>query len=252
MRKGYDYSFGWFSTGRDKAACDLLRAAKEATDSGFVPAKIEYVFANREFGEAPESDSFLRLASELGIPQLTLSSRRFEPDLWKRDRLAWRHRFDQQIMERLADYKVDTVVLAGYMLIASPGLCRSYPMLNLHPALPGGPVGSWEQVVDALIEQHATETGIQVHRVTPDLDQGPALAFCRFLIPACPDKERLRKLIRNLQVTREIPLLILALRALALGDARIYKDTLVDINGNPVSPLDLTQEVERMLKRPES
>ena len=39
----------------------------------------------------------------------------------------------------LESYGVELLVLAGYMLITGPDLCARFAMLNLHPALPGGP-----------------------------------------------------------------------------------------------------------------
>ena len=45
---------------------------------------------------------------------------------------------------RLIDpFKPDLSLLAGYMLIISPEMCRRYPLINLHPAAPDGPKGTW-------------------------------------------------------------------------------------------------------------
>lgn len=253
MRPEYNYSLGWFSTGRDKAACELLRAARQAMEDGFIPANIRFVFVDREYGEAPESDSFLRLVEGLGIPSVTLSSRRFDPELRKRDLGEWRRRFDASVMSKLATYsEVDAIVLAGYMLIVSPDLCQKYQLVNLHPALPGGPVGTWQQVIDRLIQQRAAESGIQIHKVTPDLDRGPALSFCSFAIPEAESEEALKQLIRLCQTQREIPLLLLTLRAIATGNMRTHGDTLVDRDGKRVSAVDFTNEVEAMLSKLEN
>ena len=51
------------------------------------------------------------------------------------------------------------LVLAGYMLITSPEMCRRFAILNLHPALPGGPKGMWQGVIWDLLEAEAEETG---------------------------------------------------------------------------------------------
>jgi phosphoribosylglycinamide formyltransferase-1 len=46
-------------------------------------------------------------------------------------------------------------------------------MINLHPAAPGGPTGTWQEVIWQLIEGRAVETGVMMHLVTPELDRGP-------------------------------------------------------------------------------
>ena len=50
-------------------------------------------------------------------------------------------------MDLLVPYRLGLLVMAGYMLIVSPAMCRRYALLNLHPALPGGPTGTWQQVI---------------------------------------------------------------------------------------------------------
>jgi len=58
------YQLGWFSTGRDKAARDLLQAVQSSIKSGEIEAEIAFVFCNREPGESQESDLFLKLVEE--------------------------------------------------------------------------------------------------------------------------------------------------------------------------------------------
>ena len=44
----------------------------------------------------------------------------------------------------LEDFRPDICVLAGYMLILGGAMCRQFHFLNLHPALPDGPIGTWQ------------------------------------------------------------------------------------------------------------
>ena len=133
---------GWLSTGRDEAARDLLLTAWRKMAEGFIPAEIAFVFSSREEGEDPEGDRFLALSGKLGLLTLSLSAERFEPELRRRDREAWRSRYHQEVARLIAPYGADLIMLAGYMLIVSPEMCRAFPMINLHPALPGGPTGA--------------------------------------------------------------------------------------------------------------
>lgn len=71
------YKLGWFSTGRDKAARDLLTVAQRSISLGETQAEIAFVFCNRERGETKESDLFLKLAESYGLPLVCFSSHNF-------------------------------------------------------------------------------------------------------------------------------------------------------------------------------
>ena len=59
-------------------------------------------------------------------------------------------------------------------------------MINLHPAAPGGPAGTWQEVIWQLIEGDAMETGVMMHLVTSELDKGPPVTYCTFPIRDTP------------------------------------------------------------------
>lgn len=129
-----EYRIGWFSTGRDDAARDLLRAVWSSIKEGELKAEIAFVFSNREPGEATESDSFFELVHSYRIPLICLSSRKFQEIVGE----GWRGEFEKKAMRRLKGFlpRPDLCVLAGYMLIIGEEMCRRYPMINLHPAAP--------------------------------------------------------------------------------------------------------------------
>lgn len=252
------FQFGWFSTGRDEAARLLLQAAWERMQEGFIPGEITFVFCDREHGETKESDLFLDLAARLGLTTITLSSRRFRPELKEADRNQWRVAFHQGVMERIASQAYDLLILAGYMLILSPEMCRRYTMINLHPALPGGPTGTWEEVIEKLIRERAETTGAMMHLVTAELDRGPALTYFSFPIQgnaftplwgeAPQEHGPLFQLIRQQGVRREVPLILLTLKAVAEGRISIRDGKFVDGAGQETRALSLTEEVEHYLK----
>jgi phosphoribosylglycinamide formyltransferase-1 len=257
------FQFGWFSTGRDWAARQLLQAAWDKMDEGFIPGEIAYCFCDRERGEAEQSDLFLDLAGGLGLETITFSSRHFQPGLRGRDRERWRTEYHQEVMRLIAHHRHDVIVLAGYMLIVSPGMCRRYPMINLHPALPHGPTGAWEEVIEEVIRQQAETTGAMMHLVTPELDRGPVVAYYSFPIQGgafdylwgegSRGRGPLFWLIRQEGVRREIPLIVLTLKALAEGRIRIKDGKILDDTGKEVEGFSLTEEVEEYLRvHPES
>ena len=72
------YQLGWFSTGRDKAARDLLKAVNSSIKQGEIEAEIAFVFSNREPGESEESDLFLKLVEDYHIPLICFSYQKFK------------------------------------------------------------------------------------------------------------------------------------------------------------------------------
>jgi folate-dependent phosphoribosylglycinamide formyltransferase PurN len=154
-----------------------LRFVQDRIKDGLLDARIKFVFSNREPGEAEGSDQFFRLVGDYGLPLLNLSSSKFRRA--RGGRFAdLRDDYDQEVMDLLDPYKPDICVLAGYMLIVGGTMCRRYSLLNLHPALPDGPTGTWQEVVWRLIESRASKTGAMVHMATEEVDRGPVISYC--------------------------------------------------------------------------
>ena len=109
---------GWFSTGRGEGSLGLLRFVQERILASRLDARIEFVFSNREAGEAEGSDRYLGLVEDYGLPLATMSAARFRRA--REGRFAdHREEYDLQVMDLLSSYSPDICVLAGYMLIAS-------------------------------------------------------------------------------------------------------------------------------------
>lgn len=266
------FRIGWFSTGRDEAARELLGIVVKHISQGMIPAEIRYIFCNRERGESLESDRFIQYVEVLGIPLLLLSSRDFLPSLRREDLETWRILYHQEIEKRLRDFPVDTIVLAGYMLIVSPAFCEAFSIINLHPAAPNGPAGTWQEVVWQLIEKRASETGVMMHLVTKDLDKGTPITFVTFPIKGLDfdllwkdidrklehrsfqqlvreegESNLLFKEIRRQGVRRELPLIVMTLKALSEGKVRIERGKVLDEMGKEIQGICLNKEVEEYL-----
>jgi phosphoribosylglycinamide formyltransferase-1 len=260
------YKLGWFSTGRDKAARDLLTVAQRSIALGEIEAEIAFVFCNREPGESPDSDLFHKLVGSYGIPLICFSSRNFKADKGT----GWRLDYDREVMNRLQGFDADLCVLAGYMLIVSEEMCQRYNMINLHPAAPGGPKGSWQEVIWQLIDNQAEDTGAMIHLVTPELDKGPPVAYCTFPIRGKPfdrywaeikgqpleeikkrqgENNRLFQLIRKHGLAREFPLIISTLKVFSQGKVGIEKGKVVDAEGKPIRGYNLTDEINEQVAR---
>ncbi|PZC46392.1 MAG: Folate-dependent phosphoribosylglycinamide formyltransferase PurN [Chloroflexi bacterium] len=253
---------GWFSTGRGEGSMGMLRTTVEAMRAGDLDAQIEFVFSNRELGEAEGSDRYFQQVRDYGIPLVCCSSRRFRKEHGTRvseDREA----FDREVVALLEEFQPDLCVMAGYMLILSPLLCNRFSLINLHPALPDGPAGTWQQVIWDLIAQRAPASGAMVHLVTEIVDDGPPLSYVRFPIQGnefnaewdeveSKTVEQLQQdpgeqlalfnRIRQEGVRRERPLLLETLKALANNRLRIEGRSVIADSEEP--PLCLNDQVE--------
>ena len=177
---------GWFSTGRGEGSLGLLQTVQDAILRGELDARIQFIFSNREPGEAEGSDRFLQKAHYYDIPLVTFSSQGFRRSKGGGPFSEHRLDYDREVMSRLESYNPDICVLAGYMLITDVELCNHYTMLNFHPAPPNGPVGTWQDVIWSLIEDGAQEAGGYIHLATEDLDRGPVLTYYTFPVRGEP------------------------------------------------------------------
>ena len=263
---------GWFSTGRGEGSRKLLTAAVDAIRSGELDAEIAFVFCNRERGEYEPTDGFLDLVASFGLPTVTLSSRRFRKERHgARSRPGeplppWRADYDRAVRELVSPFDFDVGMLAGFMLIFTPEMCDHYPLLNLHPAEPGGPVGTWQEVTWQLIDRRAERSGVMTHLATRDLDEGPPVTYCTYALrgpdfdplwdalgdrtsdeikAAEGEDHPLFREIRRHGAARELPFVVATLRAVADGRVRIEGRRVLDADGTALpAGLDLTPEID--------
>lgn len=201
---------GWFATSRGTTSLKIFNYIYEDIKNNKLNANIKFVFINREPKESENSDRFINVVNSYNIPLFYLSSLKFKPELKQKDIERWRYEFDSEVYSMIKDFQVDVVMLAGYMLILSEFLSKKFNFINLHPALPWGPKGTWQQVINKIIEEKHKEHGVMIHIVTEDLDRGPVLTYCRFQV-----KEYNFDKIREEGVKYELPLVKKTLYLLA-------------------------------------
>ena len=244
-------NIGWFSTGRDEAARQLLQAVQDSIHDGDIHGKTVFVFSNRQPGESTESDLFFELVHTYGLPLVCLSSRKFKTSLEQTE--GWRVKYDREASKRIQGFTPDICFFAGFMLIIGGELCQEYDIINLHPAVPGGPIGTWQEVIWKLIRDRALEAGAMIHLVTPELDRGPVISYCSFPINGDPflqywengNTQALFQLIRQHELAREFPLIILTLRALSRGEISIKGRKVVDARGRSLDGQNLSVAVDK-------
>ena len=161
---------GWFSTGRGEGSQKLLRAAVDAIRDGRLDAEIAFVFSNREPGQFEATDTFFDQVRVVRHPARHAVRPALPPRARRRGRAhgpaaaGVAHRVRPRGRRAAARRTPATSA-------CSPATCssrraplfESHPLLNLHPAAPGQPAGTWQDVTWKLIEQRVDHGGVRIH-----------------------------------------------------------------------------------------
>ena len=155
-----------------------------------------------------------------------------------------------RLLDLLAEYDVDLIVLARYMRILSPEVVFRYEgrIINVHPSLlPAFPgAEAYRQAKDAGVRI----AGVTAHYVTTDLDQGPVIAQRAFDVPAGADVDDIKRRGQPLEADVLLDAVRLHLAdaiAIHRGTVHVREDIDVDaqlglseaaIDANPDEPVD--------------
>ena len=92
---------------------------------------------------------------------------------------------EDKMIELFKAYRVDLIVLAGYMRVLPPEFIDAFPnkIINVHPSLL--PKYKGLHAVEQALESGDTETGCTVHYVNEELDGGDIIDQSR--VPICKD-----------------------------------------------------------------
>ncbi len=190
------------ASGEGTNAERLMRAAQNRGDVDVV-----CVFCNR-----PDAGVLVR-AERLGIPSWTFN----------RQELV-----SGELQRRLEEAQIDFVALAGFLLKVPPALVQAYPgrMLNLHPSLlPAfGGKGMYGRhvhaaVAEALQRGEVDRTGITLHWVTEEFDEGAAFFQAQVGLDVDADTaEAIAGKVADLEATHYVPQVLRAIaQALSLS-----------------------------------
>jgi len=172
-----------------------IRIALFASGSGSNAENIVHYFSQNPGFVFPvilsnKSDAFIHArAKKLHIPSFTFSRDDFSDG--------------EKILSFLKEYNVDCIVLAGFLLKIPQTLILAYTnkIINIHPALlpkHGGKGMYGMRVHEAVAEAAETESGITIHYVNSNYDEGNIIfqATCQVLPSDSPDMiaEKVHKL----------------------------------------------------------
>jgi folate-dependent phosphoribosylglycinamide formyltransferase PurN len=196
---------GLFTTFTGPSSRDGILAIVDAVRAGRAGnVAIAFIAVNRVAGESADTDASVDLLAARfpDVPIVRTSAVRHAPAQRKAARaaeaagdpaplMAWRDAYYTAHRERLPATALD--FLLGDMWIWGPRECAERRGVNLHPALPWGPLGKmWFDVIWDLVErgpgtaEASAESGAMLHRVIVEVDEGPVVSYCRYAI-ASPD-----------------------------------------------------------------
>ena len=93
------------------------------------------------------------------------------------------HKDEDKMIALFEAYRVDLIVLAGYMRVLRKPSEFHCPIINVHPSLL--PKYKGLHAVEQALESGDKETGCTVHYVNEELDGGAIID--RSIVPICPD-----------------------------------------------------------------
>ena len=133
-----------------------LKAIIEAVERGEITAHLKLVISDKKEAYA------LTHAREAQIPAVYINPKDFND----------RPSFDRAVVERLREFKIDFVVLAGYMRLLSSYFIQQYPdkILNIHPSLL--PAFKGTHALKEAFDYGVRVTGPTVHFVVDEMDAG--------------------------------------------------------------------------------
>ena len=173
-----------------------LRIAIFASGSGSNAENIVHYFSGSSEFQFPliisnQPNAYIHKRAEtLKIPSFTFTKEQF---------------FDAKpVLELLAEYNIDAIVLAGFLLKIPTLLIQHFPdkIINIHPALLpkfGGKGMYGIKVHQAVKEAGETETGITIHYVNENYDDGNILFQARCPISATDTAEMIAAKVHLLE-----------------------------------------------------
>ena len=132
-----------------------LQAIIDNTENNYINGKIKIVISNRE-------DAYgLVRAEKAGIPGFFIKD-------------------DEELINKLKEYKIDLIILAGYLKILPEKITKIYEnkIINIHPSLIPAFCGRGHyglKVHEAVIKRGVKYAGATTHFVNEGADEGPII-----------------------------------------------------------------------------
>ncbi|MFJ5763218.1 phosphoribosylglycinamide formyltransferase [Neobacillus sp. NPDC093182] len=107
--------------------------------------------------------------------------------------------YEKAILEKLASYGVEFIVLAGYMRLIGPTLLGEYAgrIVNIHPSLL--PAFPGKDAIGQALAAKAEWSGVTIHYVDEGMDTGPIIVQERVRLSEKETRESLQKKIQSIE-----------------------------------------------------
>lgn len=166
-----------FASGSGTNAENIIRYFQEKND-----AEIVAVFCNNSKAKV------LERAENLTVPTYVFSKEALYSDV---------------VLEKVKSYQPDLIVLAGFLLQFPTCIIKEFPnIINIHPALLpkyGGKGMYGMNVHRAVLENKEVETGITIHFVTENYDEGEIVFQKTVSVENCSSAEEVADKIHKLE-----------------------------------------------------
>lgn len=192
-----------------------LQAILDAVAKGTVTnTEISVVISNNKNAYA------LERAKQAGIEAVCISPKDYES----------RELFNQAFLEKLDSYKVDLVVLAGFLVVIPPQMIRAYRnrIINIHPSLIPSFCGTGYyglKVHEGALERGVKVTGATVHFVDEGTDTGPIIAQKAVMVESGDTPEILQRRVMEQAEWVLLPQVIddIANGRISVTDGKVYR-----------------------------
>lgn len=183
-----------------------VQSVVQACREGRLTAEPVLIISNNR--DAP----VLEFGRSRGIPSVWIGGAQYEDQTLR----------DEAICTQLSNYDVDVVLLLGYMRKLGPAALGRFRnrILNIHPALlpkHGGKGKYGIHVHESVLASGDTETGVSIHLVDADYDQGPVIAQCRVSVLNDDTPATLQARV----LAREHEFLVETLNRIVIGSIRL-------------------------------
>lgn len=165
-----------------------LQVIIDQIQSGVLPVELAVVGSNKECYA-------LERSKQQGFETMLIDQKKY-----KQRRKA----FDQAMLDALAPYEVDLIVLVGYMRVITPLFIKAYShcIINIHPSLIPKYCGKGmygNKVHEAVLKNNETETGMTIHYVDEGVDTGEVLCQKLVSVDAQDTLETLKHKVQALE-----------------------------------------------------
>ena len=183
-----------------------MQAVVDAVATGALPVKPAVLVCNNRTAEV------VSRAQQRGIPCYVLNSTT-HPDL---------EALDQAMLAALQSHGCDVIVLAGFMKKIGPRVLSAFHghIINIHPSLlpkHGGQGMYSRHVHQAVLDARETVTGVTIHLVNDEYDEGRVLAQCEVPVASDDTVETLAERV----LSREHAFLVETLASIVTGKIRL-------------------------------